>query len=187
MTLFAFDPLAYIQQRHDKLFFGVGGSILRTVGGADYANRFMGYSGAILLQAGIGDYPFIFDIRYGVSRISGVATSHVSGRGSELTEYSILPALRTYLFWKHPRVKNYLLLGPLATEARVVSAGLSGETAADSLEGVRIGVCAGYGFELKVGDYGFGDLEMAYEYVPSDAFEGGRERLRLNLLLNIGL
>jgi hypothetical protein len=182
----AFDPVDYIHLKHDKLYFGIGGGFLKTVGGAEFMDRFPGYSWAYLFQAGIGDYPFIFDIRYGVTQSDGVAESHISGLGAQLKEYSILSGFRTYLFWKHPRVKSYLLLAPLATEAQIISADVSGPNSAETPDGLRVGLCAGYGLELNTGGYGFADIELAYEYIPSNRFEGGRERLRINLLFNIG-
>jgi hypothetical protein len=89
-----FDILEYIKQEHDKLFFGAGGGSFTGVN-ETYREYFpRDYSPLLILQAGAGDYPFAFDIKYCVQWSEGFSAGMVSGRGAKLTEYQIIPGAR---------------------------------------------------------------------------------------------
>jgi hypothetical protein len=182
----AFDPVEYIKQEHDKLFFGVGGGYFTAFIG-DYYTQFPDYSlKTIILQAGIGDYPLTADIRYCVQRADGFPARLVSGTGATLTVYEVMPSIRTYLFWKHRKLKTYFLSSLIGAQEKIISSAPSG--GGDSYRatnGIRYGFQAGLGFDLIPAQFTFFDLELLYKYVASDFFEK-REQFLVNLVFNVG-
>ena len=182
----AFDPVDYIKQEHDKLFFGVGGGYFTALSG-DYYTQFPDYSlKTIILQAGVGDYPLAADIRYCVQSADGFPAGLVSGTGATLTVYEVIPSLRTYLFWKLKRFKTYFLAGAVGAQEKIISSAPSGGgDSYRSTNGIRYGFHAGLGFDIIPAEYSFFDLEVLYKNVRSDFFEK-REQFLVNLVFNVG-
>jgi hypothetical protein len=113
-----FDVKEYLKADHDKMYFGVGGGLFSGIN-AEYRERFPEHDyPAVILQAGIGDYPFVFNVQYGVLWAEGFSEDLVSGQGSRSTEYQVVSAARTYLFWKNRYIKNYILSGIVAAQEK---------------------------------------------------------------------
>lgn len=184
-SLHAFDPIEYVREEHDKLFFGLGAGCFKAVSGRyllhfpDYSLRF------VQLQAGIGDYPFVVDVRYCVSWSYGIPSELVSGAGAKLTAYEVIPSLRTYLFWKNERVKQYFLSGIIGTQEYQVSAGASHTDSLQVSDGIRYGFQMGFGIDVLPSESAFFTLEAVYKFEFSDLFEK-KEIFLFGLTFNIG-
>jgi hypothetical protein len=184
-TLQAFDPLEYIKQEHDKMFFGVGGGYFTGFTG-DYYTQFPDYSlRTVILQAGVGDYPFAADIRYCVEWAYGYPPALVSGTGAKLTVYEVIPCLRTYLFWKHKRIKSYFLAGIVGAQEQLISTTPAGKDEFRNTDGISYGFQAGLGLDVFPVEYSFFNLEVLYKFVRSDLFVE-KELFAVNLVYNIG-
>ncbi len=183
--LLAFDPLEYIKQEHEKMFFGLGGGYETGFTG-DYYTQFPNYSlRRFILQAGVGDFPFVADIRYCSSWAYGFPPGLVSGTGAKLTTYEVIPCLRTYLFWKHKRVKTYFLSGIVGAQEEIIRTSPSGKDDHGYTNGISYGFQAGMGMDIIPAEYSFFDLEFVYEFVKSDFFDT-KELFVLNIVYNIG-
>lgn len=182
--LFAFDPIAYVQEEHDKLFFGAGGSMALGIS-ADYSDQFPDYSKILMVQAGIGDYPFVLDAKYAMEWASGIGEGRVSGTGAALTAYQILSSMRIYLFWKHPKVKSYISTGLAVHQEERVSTNSSSQDIFTTTDGVRMGLYTGLWLDLVPADAFFLDIGITYKYLLSDLFDY-REMVGLECLVNIG-
>jgi hypothetical protein len=181
----AFDPLEYIKKEHDKVFFGLGGGACAGLNN-EYTLQFPEVSFLrVILEAGLGDYPFIADIRYCVDWGFGNSHEMVSGTGAKLTAYQIIPALRTYLFWKHPRLKTYVLSGIIGEQENLISTTSAGKDVYQATAGLRYGFLMALGFDIVPSEYSFIDLEIGYAYARSDLFEK-KERWVVNAVFNLG-
>ncbi len=175
----------YFSHPHDKLFFGVGGGIFQGINEHYTAQFSTLYSPALVLNAGVGDYPFVFDIKYCVQWAEGFSGAYRSGAGASLTEYEIMSGMRIYLFWRNRRVKNYLLFSGMGSQEVLRSSSDGGVEPVQTTEGVRFGFAAGLCFDIFPADYCFLSLDFVYKYLHSDFFKR-KELVVVELIFNIG-
>ena len=105
--------------------------------------------------------------------------------GASLSGYEIVTSGRTYLFWKHPHIRNYILTGLVVHQEEMISSNAASEDEFQSTDGVRLGLCAGIGLDLAFSEGWFLDLGVNYKYLRSDLFDF-REMVSVELLVSVG-